>query len=772
MYVLWVCDWITWYPVLMIKIYTMYQFNIRLLIAALLCLSSICHAQTETDDSVKQNQHQLQPVEVRALRAGTDAPFAKKEITRKDIEKANLGQDIPYLLQYTPSAVVTSDAGTGVGYTGLRIRGTDGVRINVTLNGIPVNDAESQGAFFVDFPDIASSLNSIQVQRGVGTSTNGAGAFGATISLSNLYQLDHAGAEASNSVGSFNTWKNTLHAGTGLMKNGFQFDVRLSKISSDGYIDRSASDLKSMQFIAGWQMSRKTSLRFMLMTGKEKTGQAWNGVSGDSLLTNRTYNELGLKSDGTYYNNQTDNYQQDYYQLFFDHKFSRSLSAHVAGFYTRGRGYYEEYKMAEAYSDYGLPDFVIGSDTTTTTDLIRQLWLDNKFYGSVFSLLYDKRKTQLSFGGGWNQYEGLNYGDVKWAMYNFPDNYRWYQLDAQKNDLNLYLKAQHTIANKLILFGDLQYRNVAYFINGFRKNPALHPDVNYEFINPKVGLTYLIKDNNHQKQKVYASFAVANKEPNRDDFEAASFALPKPERLYDVEAGYEINKRKWNAGLNYYYMSYKDQLVFTGKVNDVGAYARTNVPESYRTGIELQAGAIPVYWLKLYANATFSGNIIKHHTEYIDNFDDPSGNQLAVSYNRTHIALSPDAIASGVLTLAPFRHMKHGQTLEMDIMGKHVGKQYLDNSSTAGLQLFDNSANNLSVLKAYTLCNLRFRYSVHVKPFRELGLSLALNNIFDKKYESNGYVNYVYQENSQRIVDNRYFPQAGFNWLLGVNIKF
>jgi iron complex outermembrane receptor protein len=747
----------------------MHKFNTFLLAAASLCCASISKAQSGNADSLKQKQHLLQPVEVRALRASTDAPFAKTEITRTDIEKADLGQDIPYLLQYTPSAVVTSDAGTGIGYTGLRIRGTDGIRINVTLNGIPVNDAESQGAFFVDFPDIAASLSSIQLQRGVGTSTNGAGAFGATISLSNLYQLQQPGVESSNSAGSFNTWRNTLHAGTGLMKNGLQFDVRLSKISSDGYIDRSASDLKSAQIIAGWQMCKNTSLRFMLMTGKEKTGQAWNGVPGDSLSTNRTFNELGLKSDGTYYNNQTDNYQQDYYQLFFDHKFSKSLSAHIAGFYTRGKGYYEEYKMAEAYVAYGLPDFVIGADTITTTDLIRQLWLDNKFYGTVFSLLYEKKKTQISFGGGWNQYSGLNYGDVKWAAYNIPDNYRWYQLDAQKNDLNLYIKAQHTIAKKLVLFGDLQYRNVAYFINGFRRNLALHPDVNYDFINPKAGITYLLKNNNQQKQKVYASFAVANKEPNRDDFEAASFSLPKPERLYDVEAGYELNKKAWNAGANYYYMSYEDQLVFTGRINDVGAYTRTNVPKSYRTGIELQAGVIPFYWLKVNANATFSKNIIKQYTEYIDNYDDPAGNQLAIVHNNTRIALSPATIAAGGLTLAPFRHMKHGQVLEMDIMGKHVGKQYLDNSSDAGWQLFNNSG--YSTISDYTLCDLRFRYSIQVKPFRELGLSLALNNIFDRKYESNGYV-YAYQSLGQKVLDNRYFPQAGFNWLLGVNMKW
>jgi iron complex outermembrane receptor protein len=438
--------------------HAMLQFNKQLLTTVCIATSIAAHAQTETIDSVKMKQQQLQPVEVRALRVGSNAPFAKTEINKAEIDKANFGQDLPYLLQYTPSAVVTSDAGTGIGYTGLRIRGTDGVRMNVTMNGIPVNDAESQGAFFVDFPDIASSMSSIQVQRGVGTSTNGAGAFGATMSLSNLDQADTAGVEMRSGYGSFNTLRNTLKAGTGLLKGGFRFDLRLSQINSEGFIERSSSDLRSLQLIGSWDVTEKTSMRFMVMTGKEKTGQAWNGVPGDSLKTNRQYNELGLKSDGTHYNNQTDNYQQDYYQYFLDHKFSRYLTGHVAFFLTRGKGYYEEYRMGEAFADYSLPDF----DTLATTDMIRQLWLDNYYYGSVFSLMYEKNKTSLTFGGGWTQYQGEHYGFVKWAQYGVPDNYRWYMLNSQKNDLNLYVKAQHTLDEKIIFFGDLQYRNVAY----------------------------------------------------------------------------------------------------------------------------------------------------------------------------------------------------------------------------------------------------------------------------------------------------------------------
>lgn len=730
---------------------------------AALCIATASMAQPADTDSAKIKAQTLQPIEVRSLRAGTNSPFVKTEINARDIEKANLGQDLPYLLQYTPSAVVTSDAGTGVGYTGLRIRGTDGVRMNVTMNGIPVNDAESQGAFFVDFPDIASSTGSIQVQRGVGTSTNGAGAFGATMSISNLQQMDNAGVEINSAIGSFNTLKSTVKGSTGLLKNGAQFDVRLSSITSDGYIQRSASDLKSLQLVGSWHVSKKTTFRGMVLVGKEKTGQAWNGVPGDSLATNRTHNELGLKSDGTYYNNQTDNYQQNYLQLFIDHKFSKHITGHVAFFHTGGKGYYEEYKAGESYSSYGLPDFITPStqDTITSTDLIRQLWLDNYYYGSVFSLLYEKKKTQISFGGGWTQYVGGHYGYIKWAQYNVPDDYQWYKLESQKNDLNLYVKAQQSVGKKWILFGDLQVRNVSYNIEGFRKNPTLHPHNEYTFFNPKAGLTYLLKNNSRNRQKVYVSFAVANKEPNRDDFEASPAKQPGPERLYDTELGYEINKKKWSAGINLYNMSYTDQLVFTGQVNDVGAYTRTNAAQSYRRGAELQAAYMPAYWVKLNANLTLSDNRIKEVTEYIDNWDDPNYAQVPVVHSNTPIALSPSTIAGGGVTFSPFRDMKYGQSLELDINGKHVGKQYLDNSGDEN-----------RTIKDYTLCDIRLRYGVKLKPFKEVMVQLALNNIFDRKYESNGYVYYVYQTAGQNVIDNRYFPQAGFNWMMGLNLKF
>lgn len=748
-----------------------------------LAIATTAHGQTLIADSLfSKKTIEIQPVEIRSLRVGSTSPFAKTEVSRADIEKVNLGQDLPMLLQYTPSAVVTSDAGAGVGYTGLRIRGTDGTRINITLNGIPVNEAESQGAFFVDFPDMASSVNSIQLQRGVGGSTNGAGAFGATMSISTLQQMEKAGAETNVSFGSFNTQKYTVKAGTGLMENGLQFDVRLSKISSDGFLDRSASDLKAMQFVAGWKASEKTSFRFLLMSGKEKTGQAWNGTpeeklnGNDSALMTHYNNNIGVlyftPEDSTNlfasdkrkynyftYNDQSDNYQQDYYQFFFDHQFSSKLTANAALFFTRGKGFYNEYKIGESYADYGLADYVTSSnDTITSTDLIRQLWLDTKYYGGVYSLMYTGKKTQVTFGGSVALYDGKHYGFVKWAQYNIAPDHQWYSLTANKSDINFYVKAQQEIGKRLSIFGDVQYRTVAYQMNGFRKNPTIMNDVAYGFFNPKAGINYMLQNSAHQRQRVYASVALANKEPNRDDFEASPTDLPRPERLTDVEAGYEMNAQKWSASANFYYMSYKDQLILTGKINDVGAYTRTNVDQSYRAGVEVQAAVKPVYWLTINANATYSQNKIIDFTEYQDDYD--NGNQLSITHGTTDIAFSPNIIAAGGITFSPLRNAKFGQKVELDIMGKYVGRQFLDNTSS-----------DARSIDAYGLCDIRLRYSIKVKPFRELGLNIMLNNVMNKEYVSNGYT-YSYVYGGATTTQNFFFPQAGFNFLAGVNIKW
>lgn len=716
--------------------------------------------QAQQADTAINKTQQLKEVEVRSVRAGTDAPFTKTEITKQYLDKQNLGQDLPVLLQYTPSAVSNSDAGTGVGYTGIHIRGVDPSRINITMNGIPVNDPEESATFFVDIPDVASSTSSIQIQRGVGTSTNGAGAFGATISLSNMQQFDTAGAILNTSYGSFNTLKTTLLAGTGMLKGGCQFDLRLSRISSDGYIQRSAADLRSLQFTAGWKASEKTWLHFMVMTGTEKTGQAWDGVPQDSLKTNRTYNELGLKSDGTFYNNQTDNYQQDYYQLFADHNFNSALTAHVGLFLTRGRGYYQEYQNAQSYADYGLAPVVTpNNDTISTTDLTRQLWLDNYYYGSVFSLMYHKHKTEITFGGAWTQFENQHYGIVNWAANGgIPVDYKWYNHASQKNDLNFYLKAQQHVSEKFILFGDVQYRNIAYNINGFQNHPDLFVAVNYNFFNPKVGATYLLHDTWDNKQKLYASLAVANKEPNHDDFEVDPANLPKPEQLYDVEAGYEINKQKWNAGANLYYMYYHNQLVLTGQINDVGAYTQTNVPTSYRAGLELHGAVAPLNWLVVHANLTLSQNKIKNFTEYIDDYD--NGGQQAVSHGTTDIAFSPNVISALNLTLTPFRNVHGLRHLSVDINEKYVGRQYLD-----------NTGNQYRSIDPYAFTNVIIHYGIAIHPFKAVEASLALNNIFSALYSNNGYT-YSYIESGQTNTQNYFFPQAGFNVMGGLSFKW
>jgi len=711
----------------------------------------------------------LQPVEIRATRAGDRSPFTKTNLSKREIEKQNLGQDLPFILNQTPSTVVNSDAGTGIGYTGIRIRGTDVTRINVTLNGIPYNDAESQGSFFVNLPDFSSSVNSIQVQRGVGTSTNGAGAFGATINMSTNETNTTPYAELNNSYGSFNTWKHTIKAGSGLIDDHFTIDARLSKISSDGFVDRSRSDLKSFYLSGAW-INKNTSVRLNVFSGTEKTYQAWNGVPEAKLRNDRAaletqyYNNLGsmyfteqdsvnlFNADPRKYNyftysNQTDNYQQDHYQLFVNHDFSNGLVFNTAFFLTRGRGYYEEYKPLHAYSDYGLNDVVHGTDTITETDLVRQLWLDNYYYGQVASLQYEKGASQLIVGGGWNRYDGKHYGKVLWAAEGgIPNNYRWYNLESYKTDVNAYVKYQHQFGTAFQAFADLQYRRVLYNIGGFRNNPSLHVRNTWDFVNPKLGLVY-----NRNSYRLYASYSLGQKEPNRDDFEAGMNEQPRPEKLHDFELGIERKGNSFNWGATLYYMLYKDQLVLTGKINDVGAFTRTNAPDSYRMGIELQGGVRMTHWLNAAANVTLSRNKIRNFTEFYDDYD--NGGQKAIPHGTTDIALSPDVTGGGAINILPVKNM------EISLMGKYVGRQFLDNTSSASRSL-----------DAYYVQDARVSYTLRNIGIREAVLVLQVNNVFDKRYEPNGYT-YSYLYGGSVTTENFYFPMAGRNVMVGVNLK-
>lgn len=712
-------------------------------------MSVAAFAQKTPSKRLLKDTAQLDPVEVRAIRANEKAPFTKSNLTKEEIGKLNQGQDLPFLLNQTPSVVVNSDAGTGVGYTGLRIRGTDGTRINVTLNGIPYNDAESQGSYFVDLPDFASSVNSIQVQRGVGTSSNGTGAFGATISLSTNELNKQAYGEINNSYGSFNTWKNTVKAGTGLINDHFTIDARLSRITSDGYIDRANSNLQSF-YISGAYINGASTLRLNVFSGKEKTYQAWNGVPEDSLATHRTYNSSGTEKPGEPYKNETDNYQQTHYQLFFDHVINNNWTFNTALFLTRGLGYYENYKGSEAFADYGLPNLVINGNTVEKTDLVLQRWLDNHFYGQVFSGQYKKGRHELTIGGGWNVYEGNHHGNVIWAKYGFDNDFQYYNNDAVKSDVNAYAKWQYQLVTHWSLFTDLQYRYVQHKMKGFDNNPSLFINRKFDFLNPKAGVAYSAGD-----WKAYFSYAMANKEPNRDDFEASLVNQPKKETLHDFEAGVEKKTLKYHAAATFYYMRYKDQLVLTGMINDVGAYTRVNVPDSYRAGIELQGGYIFTNWLNATANLTLSRNKVKAFTEYLDEYDinfDWIGQQ-AVAHTKTDIAFAPSVIGGATIAILPV----HG--LELNLVSKYVGKQYLDNTQNSHRQLKD----------FYTQ-DVRAIVSFKNKLFHQWNITAQANNIFNRKYEPNGYT-YSYLLAGTVTAGNYYFPMAGTNFMVGVNIR-
>lgn len=690
----------------------------------------------------------LEPVEVRAIRASDKAPFTKTNLNKEEIDKVNLGQDLPFILNQTPSVIVNSDAGAGIGYTGIRIRGTDATRINVTLNGIPYNDAEDQGTFFVDLPDFTSSVNSIQIQRGVGTSSNGAGAFGATINLSTNEVNTSPYAEINNSYGSFNTWKNTVKAGSGLINGHFTTDIRLSRISSDGYIDRASSDLKSFYFSTAY-ITKKSSLRLNIISGKEKTYQAWNGVSEAELKAgNRTANDLGTEKPGSPYSNQTDNYWQDHFQLFFNHKFSERLLFSAAAFLTQGRGYYEEYKANQNYTDYRLTPPVYGTDTVVTTDLVRRLWLYNNFYGNIFSLQYKNNISQFTLGGGWTKYDGNHYGDVIWAANGGVPSppFRYYFLDAFKTDFNIYFKQQTQFAKYWNYFYDLQYRHVKYDINGFDDNPTIFVHNNYDFFNPKAGVSYI-----RNGWQSYLSFSIANKEPNRGDYDASIRQQPRPERLYDVELGGEKRTATYQYGATLYYMYYKNQLVLTGKINDVGAYTRTNIPESYRMGIELQGSKVITKWLNVAANLSFSKNKVINFTEYIDDYD--NGGQKSFTYKSTDIVLSPDVIGSATISFTPLRNF------EFDLLSKYVSKQYLDNSQKADRKL-----------DPFYVQDAKIIYSFGKSWLKNTNLIFQVNNVFNKKYEPSGYT-YSYYSGGQLTTQNWYFPMAGTNFIAAVTIK-
>jgi len=705
-------------------------------------------ANTVQDFQLAKSNNVTDEVTVKATRASRTAATTYTNLSKKDLEKNNLGQDLPFLLNNTPSVVVTSDAGAGVGYTGIRIRGSDATRTNLTLNGIPLNDSEDQGAYFIDLPDLVSSVDNIQIQRGIGTSTNGAGAFGASINMQTTTRRDSGYAELNNTFGSYNTLKNTVSLGSGLIDGKFSFDGRLSRIKSDGYIDRASSDLKSY-FLSGAYYGKNTLIRANVFSGYEKTYQAWNGVSQDNIATNRTYNELGLMPNGQFYNNQTDNYTQNYAQLLINQKISDVLSFNGALHYTKGFGYYEEYKQDQAYSSYGILPAVAG---TASTDLVRQLWLDNDFYGLTYAFDYKPKDTfDLTVGGAYNEYKGRHYDNIQWTQNgtNVPPGYEYSRDNAKKTDFNIYAKAEWTI-NKVKLFADVQYRHLDYSFLGFDRNlKNVQQDAKMDFFNPKTGITVLLNKNSN----IYYSIALANHEPNRSDFTQSSPGTrPKSEQMIDEELGYRLNVPGFTFGANLFYMAYNNQLILTGQINDVGEYIRSNVKDSYRSGLELDSKLNIIPQLSWAATASFSINKVKNFNEYVDNYD--TGDQNKNVYGTTDIAFSPNVVGSSELSYSP---IKGG---EIAFISKYVGKQYLDNTS-----------NENRKLDAFFVNAARLHYGFSTKSVKNVGLTLLVNNLFSTLYSANGYT-YAYIDTQKRIDTNYYYPQATRNFLLSLSLGF
>lgn len=724
---------------------------------------------------IKKDTVRLEEVLLTATRASKRAPIAFTNISKKELEATNLGQDLPILLNQMPSVVTTSDAGSGVGYTGIRIRGSDATRINVTINGIPFNDSESQGSYWVDLPDLTSSVEDIQLQRGVGTSTNGSGAFGASLNLRTNNPSKKGYATTAHSIGSYNTRKHNISIGSGL-HNNFYAEGRFSKILSDGYIDRASSDLASFYTEAGY-LSKNTSIKAIVFGGKEITYQSWYGtpksvVDADTdaiqAFIDRNYaseeEAYSLLNDGRTYNhytydNQIDNYEQLHYQMHITHQFSKIISANLSVNYTRGKGYYEQFKDDEKIKDY----FPLHTNASDEGDVIRRKWLDNDFYAAVYSFNYKKNRWDINLGGSYTKYDGDHFGKIIWDSFptSIPIRSNYYFNEGNKQDISSYIKASYTY-NKWIAFADLQFRDVTYKASGITAD-LLNVAVNekYHFVNPKVGLTYELNNYNH----VYGSFSVANREPNRDDL-VKNPILPKAENLQDWEFGYKLKTAKYYVNANLYYMNYKDQLVLTGELDDSGDAIRQNVDKSYRAGVELEAGAKIFDKFSIATNVTLSKNKIDNFAAIIyDTQYDPntwttvSYEPIVTNYKNTDISFSPSIIAASTISYAPIKN------LNLSFISKYVGKQYLD-----------NTASDTKSMDAYFINNLSINFKFQPKWIKEIQLNLLVNNIFNKKYVSNGYTySYYYRpqgSNDAAITEVFYYPQATINFLTGVTIKF
>jgi len=688
---------------------------------------------------------------ISTVRAKNSTPTTFTNLNKKEIESLDQSKDFPFLLNMTPSTVISSDAGNGVGYTGVRVRGIDPTRVNITVNGIPINDAESQGMYWVNMPDLASSTQSVQIQRGVGTSTNGAASFGASVNIRTNDLSEDKYTLASFGLGSFNTQRISLLHNTGRLKNNWAFQLRGSAIQSDGFIDRASSDLKSANLVAAkyWE---KSVFKANIMLGSERTYQAWNGVP--EQLFNGDISALDQGDSKTYnsytYENEVDNYNQNHYQFFFDHSFTNFLKLNTAAYATTGKGYYEQFKGGETFADYGIDSVQPTGDTATDGDLVRRRWLDNTLVGGIANLTYTKNRMETVIGGGYSRYQGRHFGEaIATEFTGYEDlNAIYYDNDATKTDGNFYVRQSYNY-NNLIPYVDLQYRFINYQFEGLDDSLNLAPqEASYGFFNPKVGLTYLLK--NHT---FYGVFAIANREPVRKDFrDNKTSTRPEHESMENVELGYRYSSGRKRLNVNLYNMQYDNQLVVTGAINDVGGAVRTNVANSYRRGVEVDFQYPITDKLQAGGNLTLSENKIAALNELVGPYDGTS-TALTTEYTNTDIAFSPNTIAALMLSYKATKHFT------INANGKYVGQQYLDNTESEARSL-----------DAFTNVDLSINYiSTEVKGTKTLNVGLFLNNVLNQYYAPNGYT-YSGIIGGERQDYNFLYPMAGFNWMMKVSM--
>ena len=712
--------------------------------------ATILQAQEKLQDTTKIQA--LEQVYLNGVRVATDSPITHSNLTKQDLAKRNLGQDIPVLLNYLPGVVTTSDAGAGVGYTGIRVRGSDATRVNVTINGIPYNDSESQGTFWVNLPDFASSIESLQLQRGVGSSTNGSGSFGASLNIDTDRSSKDAYAQIANSYGSFDTRKHSVKFSTGLLNDRVEISGRVSNITSDGYIDRASSDLKSY-FLQGSYKTDNTFIKALVFGGREVTYQSWFGIDEQTLSTNPTFNPAGMYSDedGTvrFHQNQVDDYDQDHYQLIWNERYNNNWSTSATLNYTKGSGFFEEYKEDASLDFHGLLPITIDGETSTESDLVRRRWLENNFYALSANANYKDENWDTTTGVFYSYYQGLHFGEVIWATNFTGPNLgdRYYSGTGDKHELTAFSKASYKINNSWSVFGDLQMRIVNYKTAGLTSDKVnMVVDEQYEFFNPKFGASYSLNQGN----QLYVSYGRASREPRRSDFEQGVFT---PEILDDYELGWRFTGENNTLSANLYYMDYKDQLVLTGQLDDSGGFIRETSGNSYRAGLEVEGDFRVLKQLHVRPNIALSSNKNKDYTTSRDG--------ELVNLGTTNISFSPSFIAGNSIDYSPT------QNLQIALLSKYVGEQYLGNIDSQTSKLDAYFLNDFSV--NYTITKLSFAKS--------LVLQGLVNNIFDVKYISNGYF-YTYDDDFSTpgtvttIEGAGFYPQAGINFLVGATLTF